>query len=263
MMTAHRIEERVIERAMAEYPDIPDLVHGSTPVVSFGNPGLASVVTVGINPSSNEFLVDGAGTPLLPVGKKRLTDTELLQISHPKRLNRDQAVKVVESCYNYFDEELNNPYMRWFKHLNENVNSHLGVNYRRGTAAHLDLVQWATDPVWGGIKSSEVKSSLLNQDSEFLRYQLNSRDYQVVFMNGREVKNQLVATGIAQVDVTKSITYQTSTGKTLPIEFFKGATANGSLALGWSKTFPGHYIWEKSLGSVVEQLHKFMDLYTK
>ena len=90
---------------------------------------------------------------MLPVEKKRLVDLETLGIENPKSLNREQAIQVIEGCYDYFDMKNHNPYMTWFKHLNDNINNHFGLDYLDGSAAHLDLVQWATDPVWGGIKS--------------------------------------------------------------------------------------------------------------
>ena len=262
-MASNEIQERVIERAMENFPAIEQLVVGSTPVVSFGNPGPAKLITIGINPSSSEFQVFGKSKNLLPVEKKRLVDLETLGLKNPKSLNREQAIRVIEGCYNYFDMKNHNPYMTWFKHLNDNINKHFGLDYLDGSAAHLDLVQWATDPVWGGIKSEVTKDELLKSDSEFLRYQVGAKKYDIVFMNGRKVKDQLEGTGIVDVTQTKSTSYKTKTKKTLPLEFFKGTTSNGSLALGWSKTFPGHYIWPESLPKVVQELHQFMDEQTK
>ena len=262
-MASNEIQERVIERAMENFPAIEQLVVGSTPVVSFGNPGPAKLITIGINPSSSEFQVFGKSKNLLPVEKKRLVDLETLGLKNPKSLNREQAIRVIEGCYNYFDMKNHNPYMTWFKHLNDNINKHFGLDYLDGSAAHLDLVQWATDPVWGGIKSEVTKDELLKSDSEFLRYQVVAKKYDIVFMNGRKVKDQLEGTGIVEVTQTKSTSYKTKTKKTLPLEFFKGTTSNGSLALGWSKTFPGHYIWPESLPKVVQELHQFMDEQTK
>ena len=262
-MASNEIQERVIERAMRSFPTIEELVVGSTPVVSFGNPGPAKMITIGINPSSSEFQVFGKSKNLLSVEKKRLVDLETLGIVNPKSLNREQAIRVIEGCYNYFDTKKHNPYMTWFKHLNDNINKHFGLNYLDGSAAHLDLVQWATDPVWGGIKSEVTKDELLKSDSEFLRYQVSAKKYDIVFMNGREVKNQLEGTGIVEVTKIKSPSYQTRNKRTIPLEFFRGSTSNGSLVLGWSKPFPGHYIWAESLPAVVQELHQFMDEQTK
>lgn len=257
------IQERVIERAMESYPAIPELVSGSTPVVSFGNPSVSKMITIGINPSSSEFQVSGKSKNLLPLGKKRLVDLETLGIKNPDSLNREQAIRVIEGCYGYFDSKSHNPYMTWFKHLNENINKHFGLSYLDGSAAHLDLVQWATDPVWGGIDSEITKEKLLKSDSEFLRYQVGAKKYDIVFMNGREVKDQLEGVGIVEVTKVKTTTYLTSTNKSIPLEFFRGNTSNGSLVLGWSKPFPGHYIWSQSLPKVVQELHQFMDEQTK
>jgi hypothetical protein len=263
-MTAnHMIEERVIERAMRSYPTIEQLVVGSTPVVSFGNPGPAKMITIGINPSRSEFQVSGKSKNLLPVEKKRLVDLETLGIKNPRSLNREQAIRVIQGCYEYFDTSSHNPYMTWFNLLNENINKHFGLDYLDGSAAHLDLVQWATDPVWGGIDSEATKDELLKSDAEFLRYQVGAKKYDIVFMNGREVKDQLEGTGIVEVTKVKNTSYRTSTKKTLPLEFFRGSTSNGSLVLGWSKPFPGHYIWSESLPAVVQELHQFMDEQTR
>lgn len=263
MKTPSHIEERVIERAMATYPSIAELVSGSTPVVSFGNPGLAKIITIGINPSSSEFQKPGKSKDLLPFGKKRLVDSETLGINNPVSLTRDQAIQVIEGCYDYFHSKPHNPYMTWFKHLNENINIHFGLDYRDGSAAHLDLVQWATDPVWGGIESDSVKAELLKSDSEFLRYQVGVKNHDIVFMNGSQVTEQLVGTGIVEVTLTKEANYKTKSGKPRKLEFYKGKTFNGSLVLGWSRTFPGHYISEEALPAVVSELHNFMDQQTK
>ena len=58
-----------------------DVVYGSTPVVSFGDFTKAKVATIGINPSSAEFMDKSASATsngLLPEGKKRLADAETL-----------------------------------------------------------------------------------------------------------------------------------------------------------------------------------------
>lgn len=51
------------------------MVEGSTPVVAFGDPTLATVATLGINPSASEFLKDGA---LRTGAERRLATLESL-----------------------------------------------------------------------------------------------------------------------------------------------------------------------------------------
>lgn len=263
MMATYNIEEQVIKRAMAEYPNISELVKGSTPVVSFGYPAPAKVVTIGINPSSNEFQKSGKSKDLLSFPKKRLIDSEVLGIPSSQRLTREQAIAVIEGCYEYFYMREHNPYMTWFKHLNENINKHFGADYLDGSAVHLDLVQWATDPVWGNIKSPAIKSELLAADAEFLRYQMGVKRYDIVFMNGSQVTEQLIETKIVELSLTKEFAYKTKSGKSKKLEFYSGWTANGSLALGWSRTFPGHYISADALPTVIQEFHRFMDQQTK
>lgn len=256
------IEERVIQRAMEPYPNIKELVAFSTPVVSFGNPSDARVVTVGINPSSLEFQAAGKGKRLLVLDKKRLIDTELLGVQNPKNLTREQAVRVINGCYSYFGEK-KNPY-DWFDHLNLNINSYFKANYHDGSAAHLDLVQWATDPVWGGITSEVTKETLLKADVEFLRYQTNLKKYEVIFLNGKSVFEQLTSNGIIEASPKGDpIPYVTKSGKPRFLTCYQGVSSNGSLVLGCSKPFPGHYIWGEELPRVVSELHKFFDTYTK
>jgi len=255
------IEERVIERAMATYPDIPEIVQSSTPVVSFGYPNDARVITVGINPSSSEFQVAGKSTKLLSVDKKRLVDTEVLRIKDPKSLTRDQAIRVIEGCYSYFDSV--NHY-DWFDHMNSSMNSYFKADYYDGSAAHLDLVQWATFPVWGGIESDETKDSLLEADVEFLRYQVNMKKYDAIYLNGASVFEQLTSNGIINaIETDNIIHYKTKSGAPRTLKCYQGESLNGSLVLGCNKPFPGHYISGEELPRVVLELHQFFDQYTK
>ena len=60
-------EKQNLKRIMEPYPQDSFVIPGSTPVVSFGDPSKASVVTIGINPSSREF---GNKTRLFKPGMK-------------------------------------------------------------------------------------------------------------------------------------------------------------------------------------------------
>ena len=56
-------------------------------------------------------------------------------------------------------------------------------SYIDGSACHLDLVQWATKPAQGKLPA-EVWNSLVQDDHEFLRWQLLTSNVSVVLMNG-------------------------------------------------------------------------------
>jgi hypothetical protein len=188
MTTKFIIEDRVIERAMAQYPKVPELVEFSTPVVSFGYPKNAKVATLGINPSSNEFQIGNGNKNPLSGDSKRLVDTESLGTSQPEALTREQAVKVIEGCYSYFEK---NPY-EWFDDLQEYALTPTGTSFKAGSACHLDLVQWATDPVWQDKRMpKETKRLLLEKDKDFLEYQLTAYDFKYVFLNGSTVLEQV------------------------------------------------------------------------
>ena len=262
MSDKYIIEERVIERAMATYPDIPQIVEYSTPVVAFGYPTNAKMVTVGINPSSVEFQTKSKPSKILAEGKKRLVDTQILGIDAPSALSQEQAKQVIKGCYSYFDKG-NNPY-DWFDHLNNHINSHFGYSYHDGSAAHLDLVQWATDPVWGNIKDEAIKVQLLKDDVDFLRYQVNSKKFDVIYLNGKSVFEQLTSNRIVTAAPTgKVIHYKTKSGAPRELTCYQGKSTSGSLVLGCSKPFPGHYISGEELPRVVDELRSFFDQYTK
>jgi hypothetical protein len=61
---------------------------------------------------------------------------------------------VVADCAAYFQR---NPYRRWFDPLDELLRAGVGASFYDGTACHLDLVQWATDPVWGQMSDERAR----------------------------------------------------------------------------------------------------------
>jgi hypothetical protein len=61
----------------------------------------------------------------------------------------------------------------------------------------LDLVQWATDPIWGQISNAAVRKSLLDDGQPYLAEQLRYGNVRLVLLNGRQVIDQVQATGLA------------------------------------------------------------------
>jgi hypothetical protein len=250
MNNTYAIEERVIERAMELYPEIEELVAFSTPVVSFGNPQLASVATLGINPSSSEFQIgNGNKAPLGGAIPKRLVDTEVLGINNPTSLTREQAIKVIEGCYQYFYGQSPNPY-EWFLKLEEFILKPAGFTYygQHATACHLDLVQWATDPVWDSIASKSTKELLLKQDKEFLRYQLTSYNFEYVFLNGSTAVNQFKELGIAKLEQVHTVTANSNGGRHTVVKGESGGTA----FFGWGINTGAKYASKAGLKELVE-----------
>jgi hypothetical protein len=89
---------------------------------------------------------------------------------------------VWDGCRGYFRR---NPYRRWFDQL-EAVLRPLDASYYEGTACHLDLVQWATDPTWASL-DPRTTVTLLDEDVPFLRRLLTTSAVQLLLISGRAV----------------------------------------------------------------------------
>ena len=214
-MNSEEIKKRVLERVMAPYPRNCHVVPYSTPVVSFGNPETSTVATLGINPSSGEFF--DRKKNLLTLDQKRLVDLEVLGLqSEIERLTFEQADEVIKGCFQYFEQ---NPYMRWFSRLEEYVLSPANASYfsRVGDslqkACHLDLIQWATNPLWGDISDKKIRETLLEKDFDFLRFQLTNYKFKKLFLNGREVIDQFKSLGLTDLTEVGKTSYQSGNGK--------------------------------------------------
>lgn len=180
-------------RAMVRWlpPVGAPVVPGSTPVVAFGDPRRAEIATLGINPSQAEFLDDDGA--LLSGERRRLATVDSLGADRLDQLSDAQVAHVVAECEAYFRRR---PYRRWFDPLDGVVRAATGCSYYDGTACHLDLVQWATDPVWGRITDRAIQQRLLDDGVPHLRAQLARDNVRLVLLNGRQVLHQVVASGL-------------------------------------------------------------------
>lgn len=179
----------LVERACRVPPAGCGIVAGTTAVVSFGDPVRPAVATLGINPSSGEFLGrDG----LLDDDHRRLATLPSLRVSDHAEIDAVLGSIIVSECAGYFDRR---PY-RWFLPLDRILRQGAGVSYFDGSACHLDLVQWATSPLWAGLDDS-VRASLLEEDNPFLVRQLRREHYRLVVVNGRTVIKWTQRAGVA------------------------------------------------------------------
>lgn len=175
------------------------VVPGSTPVVAFGDPQRAEVATLGINPSRVEFARDGV---ILTGDDRRLATIESLGATQLDSLTDDQVLVVLRDCANYFDRR---PYGLWFNPLDRLIKTATGCSYYDRSACHLDLVQWATDPVWGDITDRGMRRTLLDDGVPHLRAQLEHDNVRLVLLNGRSVLKQVVETGLATLEEVDSL----------------------------------------------------------
>ncbi len=156
------------------------VVPGSTPVVAFGSPVDAWVATLGLNPSRREFL--DADRRELDGERRRFETLASLGISSLASASNEAISAVFRACNEYFRR---NPYRTWFDPLDEVLQAS-GASYYDGSACHLDLVQWATDPTWNGL-SPGVRRRLLGEDSRFFLEQLRREEIGLLLLNGSGV----------------------------------------------------------------------------
>ena len=174
--------ERRIRRPI---PTDSHVVSGSTPVVSFGDVQSATVATLGLNPSRVEFL-DSDGQELVG-SSRRLATHRSLGTSDLANMSPTLVSQVLDDCNSYFER---NPYRRWFDQL-ERILKICEFSYYNGSACHLDLVQWATDPTWSTLRPVVLRNRLLDADAPFLIEQLANENIQLLLVNGMGVVRQL------------------------------------------------------------------------
>lgn len=233
-------DQLLIDRIRRPLSDGLAIVSDSVPITSFGDPRSARVASVGINPSVNEFCSGKQGKPLLESHKKRFVDRETLGLGKRDVLTEQQALQVAESRDRYFDV---NPYWSWFSPMQTYVMSPLGVSYKDRTAVHLDLVQWATDPVWSLIKDASVQNRLVDDDLPFLRTLIAQGGYDLIVLNGRTVVETFRRFGMFEVEYEEKRVLGGTTRSTLLT-----GTVGGRHALGWTLNVPGQNLKAQKQG---------------
>jgi hypothetical protein len=166
-------------------PEGSFVVRGSTPVLAFGDARKARVATLGLNPSRIEFIDKRRGV-LLEGNDRRLATHDSLGLSDLTTAPSDVIHQVVNDCNSYFQRR---PYREWFDIL-EPILTGCGASYYNGTACHLDLVQWATNPTWAKLPSV-VRKKLIVEDAGFLYSQLQNENIRLLLVNGAAVWQQM------------------------------------------------------------------------
>ena len=176
-----RVPSYVERRIRRPEPEDCNVLPGSTPVVAFGDPSTARVATLGLNPSRIEFEVDGVE---LDGTKRRFETLRSLGIESLEDAQTATIERVLARCNDYF---AGNPYRRWFDQLEPILNA-VQVSYYDGSACHLDLSQWATDPTWNELDGG-IRQRLIADGAPFLAEQLRNEMIELLLLNGRAVIN--------------------------------------------------------------------------
>lgn len=226
------IQPEVEARVRRAPPHGAGVLEGSLPVAAFGDPGAAAVATVSLNPSSREFLTRGG--EWLPDRKRRLATLRSLGVKDSGELDAGQVRQAVAECYGYFGGP--NWYRPWFGWLERLLTGSGAGSYLDGSACHLDLVQWATVPAQGQLPAAAWQQ-LVEEDREFLRWQLAHANVSVVLVNGASVLDGLLAAGVISGMTEDRLDYPAK-GGTGHLRVFRG-TSGGVRFLGWNRPLAG------------------------
>ena len=242
-----------------------DVVYGSTPVVSFGDFTKAKVATIGINPSSLEFMDKSASATangLLPEGKKRLADAETVGLISDDPMDDDTAEYVLgpegakeiwEKCRDYFSNP--NPYWNWFSDL-ELVLSGLSASYKDSSACHLDISPWATDPVFRDL-TKEQRERLLLGESDFLEWQIAKSKIETVVFNGAQVYESLNSLEGFRLQSFGEISYQSGEQKRTS-QLFIGHGPGFTRVYGWSLNLQELRVSKEEKTRVISELSDWL-----
>lgn len=189
---------------------------------------MAAVATLALNPSWREF--QSASEEWLLGDERRLASLVSLDAEHPSELDGTQVAQVVTESYGYFEGP--NWYRGWF-HWLESLLQDTGIgSYHDGSACHLDLVQWATKPAQESLPRS-VWKRLVNQDLDFLAWQLQNSNVGTVLLNGASVVRWMRYAGFVNEFDDDVLVYRARSGNGT-IRVFR-AIAGGILFLGWNR----------------------------
>lgn len=170
-----------IIKRVKERKDLECIVKNSLPILFFGDISTAKIATLGINPSKNEILEKNEELNW----KHRRFETLNSLNKDLNSINQNDIEKIIYAYKNYF---CINPYKRWFNQLEDNILNPLWISYYNWTACHIDLVQSATDPIWRFLDKN-IKFTLLQNDLEFLKKQLEFEWIETILINGKEASD--------------------------------------------------------------------------
>ncbi len=159
-----------------------DIISWGCPIPSFGDLVNSHVATLGLNPSTREF-VDGSGNELEGTFR-RFHTLNSLGIESWKELNVTHIKMIIESCIFYFQR---NPYNTWFKRLDRIISGTDASYYQlNNSACHLDIIPYATSHKWIEL-SMQQRLSLLKITGDALGLLIRDSSIELLILNGMSV----------------------------------------------------------------------------
>lgn len=225
-----QVPDYIERRIRCPVPADSRVIPGTTPVVAFGDVSQARVATLGINPSWFEFL-DRQRKELIAFDR-RLATHRSLGVSDLEKAPAAAIHQVLADCNNYFQR---NPYRRWFDQLEPTLKA-CDASYYDGTACHLDLVQWATDPGWSKLPT-EIQRRRLRDDAPFLLEQLTNENIEILLLNGQTVVSAITRDWNVKLDESAPIVGLARQDTRL----FAGMILDRVQTVGWSTNLQSSY----------------------
>jgi len=211
----------------------------STPVMWFGNYEKSRACTISLNPSDREFYYkpkdqENYTIPenLLTGAEERLCSRERLHKRDCEELDDNDINIVKDYCTNYFTR--NNYFRDWFNPLDTFLREYGGYSYLDGSCVHLDIVQWATTPKWDDL-NPEIRQKLRHNDIEVLKYLLDHKDFEIIFLNGRTVADTVSEFLGVSLNM-KTLAYENNDKKERSINIYSGIYGKAKI-IGWNKYF--------------------------
>lgn len=226
------IPTALAERIRRPLPANLCVLPGSLSVVAFGDPNQATVATLSLNPSWREF--QAADGTWLSGAQRRLASLISLGASDPRELDDEQVAAVVAESNSYFRGP--HWYRGWFHWLESVLTASGAGSYFDGTACHLDLVQWATKPAQGELPA-EVWRRLVEEDRDFLRWQLTHTNVRVLLLNGASVVRWVREAAVIDEFEEEDLGYEARNGSA-KLRVYR-ASADGAVVLGWNRPLAG------------------------
>jgi len=172
----------LVARLMRQEAKHGKVIPWSCPVPAFGDLESARVATLGLNPSSREFM-DEEGRELSEE-TRRLPTLSSLALRDWGDAEEEHIREIMRACSDYFD---GNPYDLWFRALNDLL-SEAGATFygSDANACHVDLIPFATRPKWTGLSHDE-RAALFRLAGGVLVAILRVSAIRVLVLNGASV----------------------------------------------------------------------------
>ncbi len=180
-MTLYVTLASLIDRLEEREPD-QQIIYWASPVPSFGDISLATVATVGLNPSSREF-IDSTGKEL-DGPNRRLHTLRSLGLDTWEEADSRHLDSILDACAAYFEWK---PYDTWFRKM-DSVLSATGTSFydSPASACHLDLIPYASTRKWAELTVTQ-RSSLISTAGDTLAMLVRDSPIHTLVLNGASV----------------------------------------------------------------------------